>query len=168
MINSWLRQTYIVYLEAVYGLDCSVLRWRKAAKLQFQSEVHGPGKITPYCTHKSCWMINAAANQTSNNKWFMQKKSNCITVAQWLAHILYTTLSHLDRKGRYVTLLFIAYSSAFNTLFPPRLIISLKDLQFNTWQWSGFLLGGPQMVSVPSSLTLAPQGSVLRPMLYYL
>ncbi len=48
------------------------------------------------------------------------------------AHNLHTTLSHLDKKGSYVRLLFVDYSSAFNTIVPSRLLTKLKDLGLNT------------------------------------
>ncbi len=59
-----------------------------------------------------------------------------------IAHILHTSLSHLDKSGNYVRLLFIDYSSV-----PSRLITKLKDLELNTslWKWVlGFLTGRPQ------------------------
>ena len=38
------------------------------------------------------------------------------------------TQSHLDKKGSYMRLLFIDYSSVFNTIVPSRLVTKLKDL----------------------------------------
>ncbi|KAJ8369340.1 hypothetical protein SKAU_G00093680 [Synaphobranchus kaupii] len=99
-----------------------------------------------------------------------------------IAHILHTILSHLDKtKGNvsgYVRLLFIDYSSAFNTITPPILDTKLRALGQNDalCKWIlDFLSDRPQVVKVgnhtSSSLTLntgAPQGCVLSPLLYSL
>ncbi len=92
--------------------------------------------------------------------------------------ILHTILSHLDKRGSYVRLLFIDYSSAFNTIVPSRLITKLKDLGLNTslCKWVlDFLAGRSQVVwmggHTSSALILntgAPRGCVLSPLLYFL
>ena len=75
-------------------------------------------------------------------------------------------------------MLFIDYSSAFNTIVPSKLIIKLEALGLNpslcNWVLD-FLTGRPQVVKVgnniSTSLTLntgAPQGCVLSPLLYSL
>lgn len=96
-----------------------------------------------------------------------------------ISHVLHTTLSHLDiGKGNYARLLFIDYSSAFNTIVPLRLVTKLRDLGFSSslcsWVLS-FLTDRPQVVKIEnltsSSRTLnigAPQGCVLSPLLYSL
>jgi hypothetical protein len=45
---------------------------------------------------------------------------------------LHTALSHLDKRNTYVRMLFIDYSSAFNTIVPSKLITKLKTLGLNT------------------------------------
>ncbi|KAK1788837.1 hypothetical protein P4O66_014842 [Electrophorus voltai] len=96
-----------------------------------------------------------------------------------IAHLLHTTLTHLDKgRGNYVKMLFVDYSSAFNTIIPSLLIIKLEDLGLHTslCDWiSNFLTDRPQSVRVgncvSSTLTLstgAPQGCVLSPLLYSL
>jgi gmma-aminobutyric acid receptor subunit gamma/cGMP-dependent protein kinase 2 len=91
---------------------------------------------------------------------------------------LYTALSHLDKRNTYVRMLFIDYSSAFNTILPSKLIIKLKGLGLNpapcNWVLD-FLMSRPQVVKVgnntSTSLILntgAPQGSVLSLLLYSL
>ncbi len=45
-----------------------------------------------------------------------------------VAHTLHTTLSHLDKRGSYVRLLFTDYSSEFNTMVSSRLVTKLKYL----------------------------------------
>ncbi|KAK1798158.1 hypothetical protein P4O66_000652 [Electrophorus voltai] len=96
-----------------------------------------------------------------------------------IAHLLHTTLTHLDEgRGNYVKMLFVDYSSAFNTIIPSLLTTKLGDLELHTslCDWiSNFLTDRPQSVRVgncaSSTLTLstgAPQGCVLSPLLYSL
>uniref|UniRef100_A0A4W4EES8 Reverse transcriptase domain-containing protein n=1 Tax=Electrophorus electricus TaxID=8005 RepID=A0A4W4EES8_ELEEL len=94
-----------------------------------------------------------------------------------IAHLLHTTLTHLDEgRGNYVKMLFVDYSSAFNTIIPSLLTTKLGDLGLHTslCDWiSNFLTDRPQSVRVgncaSSTLILstgAPQGCVLSPLLY--
>ena len=41
-------------------------------------------------------------------------------------------LFHMDKRNAYVRMLFIDYSSAFNTVVPTNLITKLKTLELNT------------------------------------
>lgn len=95
-----------------------------------------------------------------------------------ISSLLHTTLSHLDEgRGNYVRMLFIDYSSAFNTIIPLRLADKMRGLGLNTqlcnWVLS-FLTDRPQVVRIgggvtSSQLTLnigSPQGCVLSPLLY--
>ena len=45
---------------------------------------------------------------------------------------LHTALSHLDKRNPYVRILFIDYSSVFNTIVTTKLITKLKTLGLNT------------------------------------
>ena len=91
---------------------------------------------------------------------------------------LHSTLTHLDQRDSYVRMLFIDYSSAFNTIPPHKLATKLDHLGLNTHLSSwvlDFLTGRPQTVrmgrQVSSSITLnigAPQGCVLSPFLFSL
>jgi hypothetical protein len=75
-------------------------------------------------------------------------------------------------------MLFIDYSSAFNTIVHTKLISKLRILELNTsfCNWIlVFLMGRPQVVRVGSNIsamlilnTGAPQGCVLSPLLYSL
>ncbi|KAK1789922.1 hypothetical protein P4O66_002251 [Electrophorus voltai] len=95
-----------------------------------------------------------------------------------IAHLLHTTLTHLDKgRGNYVKMLFVDYSSAFNTIIPSLLTTKLEDLGLHpVCDWiSNFLTDRPQLVRVcnyvSSTLTLstgAAQGCVLSPLLYSL
>jgi hypothetical protein len=44
----------------------------------------------------------------------------------------HTALSHLDKRNTYARILFIDYSSVFNTIVPTKLIIKLRNLGLNT------------------------------------
>jgi hypothetical protein len=78
----------------------------------------------------------------------------------------------------HVRMLFIDYSSAFNTIIPSKLVTKLRILGLNTYlcNWIlNFLMGRLQVVRVgnitSTTLTLntgAPQGCVLSPLLYSL
>ncbi len=96
-----------------------------------------------------------------------------------ISHILHSSLTHIDSSnGHYARLLFIDYSSAFNTIVPIKLTSKLTGLGLNTslCDWiQDFLTGRPQVVKVgqftSNSITLnvgAPQGCVLSPLLYSL
>ncbi len=85
-----------------------------------------------------------------------------------ISHVLHYSLTHIDSKnGNYVRLLFIDYSSAFNTIVPIKLVFKLTDLCLNSslCDWiQDFLTGRPQVVKVgqftSNSITLnvgAPQ-----------
>ncbi|KAK3566072.1 hypothetical protein QTP86_025244, partial [Hemibagrus guttatus] len=91
---------------------------------------------------------------------------------------LHLSLTHLDNKDTYVRMLFIEFSSAFNTIIPQHLIEKLSLLGLNTslCNWIlDFLTGRPQSVRIGNSLsstttlsTGAPQGCVLSPLLFTL
>ncbi|KAI4882184.1 hypothetical protein NFI96_024767 [Prochilodus magdalenae] len=95
-----------------------------------------------------------------------------------IALTLHPALPHLDKKNTYVRMLFVDYSSAFNTIVPSRLDIKLRDLGLNSSLCSwilNFLTDRRQVVKLAgltsSSLTLstgAPQGCVLSPLRYSL
>ncbi len=96
-----------------------------------------------------------------------------------ISQVLHSSLTHIDSKnGNYVRLLFIDYSSAFNTIVPNKLADKLSDLGLNTslCDWiQDFLTAIPQVVKVgqftSNSITLnvgALQGCVLSPLLYSL
>ncbi len=95
-----------------------------------------------------------------------------------IATALHPALTHLDKKDSYVRMLFIDFSSAFNTIIPQQLTHKLAQLGLNTslCNWLlDFLTGRPQAVRVgintSSTITLntgAPQGCVLSPLLFTL
>ncbi|KAL6475087.1 hypothetical protein MHYP_G00161270 [Metynnis hypsauchen] len=91
---------------------------------------------------------------------------------------MHTALNHLEGTNTYVRMLFIDFSSAFNTIIPSRLVSKLNTLGIShtlcSWIMD-FLTCRPQCVRMGEhtspSLTLStgcPQGCVLSPMLYTL
>ncbi|KAK1803173.1 hypothetical protein P4O66_021691, partial [Electrophorus voltai] len=95
-----------------------------------------------------------------------------------ISSTLHLALTRLDKKGTYVRMLFIDFSSAFNTIVPQHRSGKLSLLGLNTslCNWIlDFLTGRPQSVRIGSSTsntttlsTGAPQGSVPSPLLFTL
>ena len=92
--------------------------------------------------------------------------------------LLHKAFSHLDKPGTYVRILFIDFSSAFNTIQPHLMALKLLALNVNPhlilWICS-FLLNRSQSVRFQNMLsssrntsTGAPQGTVLSPVLFTL
>ncbi|KAI3377374.1 hypothetical protein L3Q82_008562, partial [Scortum barcoo] len=91
---------------------------------------------------------------------------------------LHSVLSHLDNKNTYARLLFIDFSSAFNTVIPSKLITKLTDLGISSLMCNwllDFLTSRPQHVRLDnhcsSTITIntgVPQGCVMSPFLYSL
>ncbi len=67
-----------------------------------------------------------------------------------ISQVLHLSLTHIDSKnGNYVRLLFIDYSSAFNTIVPTKLAVKLSDLGITSslCDWiQDFLTARPQVV----------------------
>jgi hypothetical protein len=92
--------------------------------------------------------------------------------------VLNTALFHLDKSNTCVRMLFIDYSSAFDTIVPSKLITKLRTLGPNTslCNWiQDFLIGHPQVIRVGNNTsamlilnTEAPRGCVLSTLLHYL
>ncbi|KAF7658945.1 hypothetical protein LDENG_00005470 [Lucifuga dentata] len=95
-----------------------------------------------------------------------------------ISNALHVALTHLEQKDAHVKMLFIDFSSAFNTIIPQQLVEKLSTLGFNTQlcNWIlDFLTGRPQSVRIgkrtSSTITLStgsPQGCVLSPLLFTL
>ena len=63
---------------------------------------------------------------------------------------LHTAISHQDKRNTYVRMLFIDYSSAFNTIVPSKLINKPRILGLNTslCKWIlDFLMGNPGSIT---------------------
>ena len=91
---------------------------------------------------------------------------------------LHYTLEHLDTAGNYARILFVDFSSAFNTILPSTLEhqLSLLHVPASTCRWiTDFLTNRSQRVklgktisSSRSTSTGSPQGCVLSPLLFSL
>ena len=91
---------------------------------------------------------------------------------------IHYALQHLESPGCYVRLLFVDFSSAFNTIVPQKLYEKLLTFRLSpsVCYWLlDFLLQRPQIVKLPQGsskpLTLStgtPQGCVLSPLLFCL
>ncbi len=91
---------------------------------------------------------------------------------------LHYVLQHLDRPGTYVRILFVDFSSVFNTIIPNLLLPKLTQLSVPTsvCLWiNSFLTDWQQLVrlekfssSTGTISTRAPQGCALSPLLFSL
>ena len=116
---------------------------------------------------KSCKSLVLDCNQ------FAYRHNRCVEDA--VSHTLHSILEHLDKPKTYVRILFIDYSSAFNTIVPQKLFDKLSrsiDQSLCFWLLD-FLLLRPLIVQFNDTLsdiitlsTGAPQGCVLSPFLY--
>ncbi|KAI3351074.1 hypothetical protein L3Q82_005641 [Scortum barcoo] len=101
-----------------------------------------------------------------------------VGVEDAILYLLHRAHSHLDKGSGTVRILFLDFSSAFNTIQPPLLRDKLSrmgvDPQLMDWI-SDYLTGRPQYVGLKDitsdtvvSSTGAPQGTVLAPLLFTL
>ena len=90
---------------------------------------------------------------------------------------LHYTLNHLDTAGNYARILFVDFSSAFNTILPSTLEhqLSLLQVPASTCRWiTDFLTNrsqgeaGKNISSSRATSTGSPQGCVLSPLLFSL
>ncbi|KAK2183349.1 hypothetical protein NP493_311g00048 [Ridgeia piscesae] len=91
---------------------------------------------------------------------------------------LFYVLQHLDSPNTYARILFVGFSSAFNTMIQSKLFVKTQNLGVpqSMCLWIlDFLLNTPQVVKIGDNLsspvtisTGTPQGCVLSPMLYSL
>ena len=91
---------------------------------------------------------------------------------------LFYVLQHLDSPNTYARILFVDFSSAFNTIIPSKPFDKIQSLgvpqSMCLWIFD-FLLNRPQVVKIGDNLspsvtlsTGTPHGCVLSPMLYSL
>ena len=107
---------------------------------------------------------------------FAYRANRCVEDA--VALMLHHILTHLDSPNTYARVLFIDYSSAFNTIIPCKLFDKLINMSLDpsVCRWIlNFLLDRPQIVKLDGLCsdvavlnTGAPQGCVLSPLLYSL
>ncbi len=84
-----------------------------------------------------------------------------------ISYVLHSSLTHIDSKnGNFVRLLFIDYSSAFNTIVPIKLALKLTNLGINSslCDWiQDFLTGRPQVVKMRASSPPTPSPWTYEP-----
>ncbi|KAI4893701.1 hypothetical protein NFI96_000602 [Prochilodus magdalenae] len=95
-----------------------------------------------------------------------------------ISSVVHTALTHLEQKDSYVRMLFVDFTSAFNTMIPQTLTDKLSSLGLRSslCNWVlDFLTNRPQSVRIhnlTSSTTIlstgSPQGCVLSPLLFTL
>ncbi|KAI3366890.1 hypothetical protein L3Q82_009533 [Scortum barcoo] len=125
-----------------------------------------PGRVLRACAEQLAGVFNLSLAQTAVPATY----THCDEV--------HCVLSHLENKNTYARMLFVDFSSAFNTVIPSKLITKLGDLGISTplrYWIMDFLTNRPQHVrsghSCSTTITLntgAPQGCVLSPFLYSL
>ena len=87
---------------------------------------------------------------------------------------LHLALTHLDKKNTHVRMLFINFSSAFNTIIPQQLIGKLSTLGLNTPLCNWILefltcrpqsvrIGGQSSDSITLSKTIHRRQAVIKP-----
>jgi hypothetical protein len=74
--------------------------------------------------------INTIIPETQDPLQFAYRPNR--TTDDAISIALHTALSHLGKRNTYVRMLFIDYSSAFNTIVPSKRITNLRNLGLNT------------------------------------
>ena len=74
--------------------------------------------------------INTINTETLDPLQFACRPNRSTDDAIYIA--LNTALSHMDKRNTYLRLIFIHYSSAFNTIVPSKLITTLRTLGLST------------------------------------
>lgn len=97
------------------------------------------------------------------------------STADAVSSVVHLALTHLDSRDTYVRLLFMDFSSAFNTIIPQTLIHKLETLglSYSLYNWILDFLTNRRIIHniISSTIVLntgSPQGCVLNPMLYTL
>ncbi|KAK0145613.1 putative RNA-directed DNA polymerase from transposon BS [Merluccius polli] len=113
---------------------------------------------------------------TTDPLQFAYRKNRSVNDTVALA--LHSAVEHLDTPNTYVRMLFLDYSSAFNTVLPTKLVAKLAGLRLpsSTCSWIlNFLTERPQVVRVGNRVSTAltistgtPQGCCLSPRLFTL
>lgn len=118
-------------------------------------------------------LLAATANQLDPMQFAYKKHRGVEDATALLFHRI---VEHLEGTGNYARVLFVDFSSAFNTMTPSKLYLKLTELRVDpalcTWILS-YLRGRTQQVRVGGTLSDtvttnigAPQGCVLSPVLF--
>ncbi|KAK0133936.1 Tripartite motif-containing protein 16 [Merluccius polli] len=145
---------------------------RPAGSLSFYRVSPGVGGSSDTLTLIHTFQTTFTQEDLLPGFWLWSGSDDAINTAIHLA------LNHLDKRDTYVRMLFIDFSSAFNTIIPQQLVDKLAVLGLNTslCNWIlDFLVGRPQAVRIGNRTsktttlnTGAPQGCVLSPLLFTL
>ncbi len=120
--------------------------------------------------------IKDSIDVTVDSHQYAYKKNRSTDDA--ISSVVHTALTHLESRNSNVRLLFLDFSSAFNTIIPQSLVQKLSSLglrpTLGNWVLD-FLTNRPQTVrihnTISSSITLStgsPQGCVLSPLVFTL
>jgi len=136
------------------------------------------------CTHPYCDEMliedghGTHSEDNPSNPWPLTVCFLLESVHWWHSRCCRTVLTHLEGRGTYGRILFIDYSSAFNTVVPQKLrnkLISLRLISFFCNWVSNFLTDWPKSIRVGNQTsgtrtisTSCPQGWVLSLLLYNL
>uniref|UniRef100_A0AAR2JX07 Reverse transcriptase domain-containing protein n=1 Tax=Pygocentrus nattereri TaxID=42514 RepID=A0AAR2JX07_PYGNA len=120
--------------------------------------------------------IKATINVTVDPHQYAYRRNRSTEDA--ISSVVHTALTHLEQKDSYVRMLFVDFTSAFNTMTPQTLITKLSSLGLSSsmCNWVlDFLTNRPQSVRIHNisspTITLStgsPQGYVLSPLLFTL
>ena len=137
-------------------------------------------QLAPHRTDTNCGEVFWVAFQSTHHSLPASKFAYCPKrpTEDAISNTLHSVITHLDQKDTYARILYVDFSSAFNTNIPQKLMKKLLLLSLNTAMclWiKDFLTERPQSVHVgnntSNSITLStgsPQGCVLSPLLFTL
>ena len=120
--------------------------------------------------------LNTATDSLLDPRQFAYRANRSVEDAVCLG--LHHVLKHLDCPNTYARILFIDYSSVFNTIIPHNLFNKLRPLNVNPqickWildfllKWLQVVKLNSQLLEPPTLSTGASQGCVLSPLLFKL
>ena len=120
--------------------------------------------------------IKKSINITIDSHQYAYRANRSATDA--ITALIHSSITHLEKKNSYVMLLFMDFTSAFNTILPQTLVNKLSSLGIapSPCSWVlDFLTNRPQSVRINNTIsstiilnTGSPQGCVLSPLLYTL
>ncbi|KAI2662337.1 putative RNA-directed DNA polymerase from transposon BS [Labeo rohita] len=144
--------------------------------LQLPSPCNSPPPLPPCNSPPSLAYLRDITGPLLDSFQFAYRANRSVDDAVNMA--LHYILQHLDGTGNYARILFVDFSSAFNTIMPDLLSDKLTQLSVPTsiCQWiTSFLTDRQQLVRLgkltsrtTTTSTGAPQGCVLSPLLFSL
>ena len=110
------------------------------------------------CSHEVLWEAGALTHQEHHSTGpgtTPAYQANCST-EDAVNTALHSALSHLEKSNCWVRMLFVDFSSAFNTVVPHKLVNKLKTLSFSSHLCSwimDFLSHSPQRVRIRNNIS---------------